>query len=1024
MNRKLSLFIMMAAGALTATAQQNGKVDVNTSHPASIDEVVRLDRNGSKPTGSSSGVIHLNTGVRATASNGTKLGTSIYDLQSNASIDNRVKRHSDGTMTAAYTFSTQADPYADRGTGYLYYDGSTWTVQNPTSREEGERIGWPSVGYTKSGREVILSHSTDNDEIHLIHRNGKGSGTWTAVKDPTGAKTDNIGTGYLLWPRMVVGGNNGNTLHMIALTEPSTLQGSTGSLPYQGLDGALVYNRSTDGGNTWDRKHIVLPGMDSTVYANVNADSYSITSRGDVVAVVLAHRFGDLTVAKSMDNGSTWTSYKVIDFPYDAFSLGDRLVDTTITSDNNCDVLIDKNDQLHVFFGSWQWMDDDTSDQSYSVFQLANGLNYWREDFGEDNHQRLVSLIDQDGDPTNFNFVNIGSGFDALTDYGSKSLNSYPSVGMDANGHIYLLFMGIMEDGSTGPSGKGYNDGVKHYRHQFVMKSEDGGCTWGKPMDLTDAGNGFEECAYGCMAKDVDNKVRFIYQEDLTPGTAVGPEGQNGNHSDVTNEIVYVEQATSAIPATADRCITFISGETEICPGDSVELTAACASAYSWSTGETSASIWVKTIGTYTCTMTTPCGSVTETIDVKTPAVGVGPKINLTTSATELCPSGSQAVVKVQHSSIGSSGFYEWNNNGISTQVDSFVTTGPGVVTVKVTNCVGGISSSSITIGSVSSADATVSGRPFLCPGETGVLEVPDNPDGTYTWTLSGSVVGNNRQLNVTQTGTYVATVTACQGSFSAKDSITVAVEPAPSATISASGAVVLCKGEAALSLLAVGQTGATFKWNTGATSSSISINTDSVQVATYNCYSYNACNDSAISNDITVTVKALPNAPVISQNAGVFTANTANAKWYFYDGNSWIYSGVTAQTYDGNAAGLSNNTRVKAIVEDNGCESEDSNEETFKSNIGVSEVFGTNTSVNVYPNPNNGNFEVAFSGIEIDDMTIEVRNSLGQLVYQNVVAVSGNQVEAIQLNGLDNGVYFLNISGDGASFTERVMVH
>ena len=52
------------------------------------------------------------------------IGTTTYDLQSNASVDNRLIRHNDGTISATWTMSAQyAAAYSDRGTGYNFYDG-------------------------------------------------------------------------------------------------------------------------------------------------------------------------------------------------------------------------------------------------------------------------------------------------------------------------------------------------------------------------------------------------------------------------------------------------------------------------------------------------------------------------------------------------------------------------------------------------------------------------------------------------------------------------------------------------------------------------------------------------------------------------------------------------------------------------------------------------------------------------------------------------------------------------------------
>ena len=51
----------------------------------------------------------------------------------------------------------------------------------------------------------------------------------------------------MLWPRMVTSGANHMVVHIIAMTPPTANQG----VVFNGMDGALLFIRSTDGGTTW-----------------------------------------------------------------------------------------------------------------------------------------------------------------------------------------------------------------------------------------------------------------------------------------------------------------------------------------------------------------------------------------------------------------------------------------------------------------------------------------------------------------------------------------------------------------------------------------------------------------------------------------------------------------------------------------------------------------------------------------------------------------------------------------------------
>ena len=987
-------------------------------------EVMRLDKygaDGSEGTTSKSVITNSknNFGSRASGSkNGIVVGTSFYDLQTNSSIDDRIILNSDGTYSSVFTMA-QVAAYGDRGSGYLYYDGANWTINNPITRIEPERIGWPSIGVTKSGKEIVISHSTATNQLILMQRAKKGNGAWTTIRDPNGAKAALVGgSGYTLWPRMAIGGKNGESVHLIALSEPSggTFAGSR----YKGLDGAICYSRSIDGGVTWDQKSVVLNGLDSSVYDGFNADSYAIYSKDDYVAIAVFHRFNHTTILKSADNGDTWKVMHAVKFPTDGYVLGDYpITDTITTSDNTGDVIIDNKGEVHVMFGTWVWNDADTSDrgtdggQQYITYQLRNGLNYWKESFGEGNNRRVVDLIDQDGNPNNFN---IQGGLAGLTNYGSKSINGFPSIGVDANDAIYCTFMGLMEISN----GKQYNDGSLHYRHQFAITSFDGGCTWGSPMDLTDDGSGFEECVYGAMPPAVDDSVRVIYMEDLSPGTAVGPVG----HAAGKNEIVYLSIPKTALPNDTNTCLVVIAGGREICPGDSVWLDASpsCGLSYKWNTGATSSGVWVKTTGKFYCEVITLCGVKTDTAEVKVPVNGQGPKISLSSDLKELCPSGSNTTLRVKSSSTGTTGFYKWNSSA-QTSSDTFLITQPGTYTVEVTNCTGK-STTSITIGAVSKAVAKITGAKFLCPGDSTILNVSENPGGIYTWTKSGSStpISNKKTVTIKSTGTYIIDVLACGGQFSTKDSIKVDVEPQPTALISAIGLTTICKGSGGLTLSASGQVGATYKWYNNSNGSTFRVNTDSVHTFDYFAYSFNACDDSIISNKINVIVNDIPVKPTISHNSGVYTASTNTAIWYFkIKGSSlWTSAGATGKIYA--PTNLSVGDSVSARETANDCFSPYSNSLVF-GNVGINNFNNPNAEFGVYPNPNNGLFSISFKRINSMNVEISIRNVVGQEILSNSLNLNGDHIEKINLNSVETGIYLLTITNGEEKSSQRIMV-
>ncbi|MDG1934773.1 MAG: sialidase family protein [Flavobacteriales bacterium] len=458
------------------------------------------------------------------------IGYTTYDLQSNGSVQNRLDVHDDGTISAGWTMSKEFNTtYSDRGTGYNYFDGTSWINQivQPTDqvdRIETSRVGWASVFGLGNGEERVITHSTSLNVLNQASRTSIGTGAWTDA---------NIGEFYMIWNRSVAGGLDGNTIHMIALTEPMGT-GWSGSL-YNGLNGALLYFRSQDGGAIWDIDTMQLPTMDTAHFLGFSADDYAISAKGETVVVAYFNDWGDSFIVKSTDNGDSWTNTTFLNFPHDKYAIdegldldSDGVLDQVYSTDNSGALIIDDQGMAHVFYGIMMYADDDLSDGSSSWFPLTNGIAYWNESYGADNtpptvHAGDTSLWysdmmndhwiaeapDLNGDP------NVG-GVDEVGGYALyyRSQASMPSAGLSSNGEIYMTFSGYTET---------VDNGSQVFRHIYVTKSTDGGTTWKTPVDITphDDWDGMQECVYGSLSPVVDDKLRLIYQLDFEPGLAV-----------------------------------------------------------------------------------------------------------------------------------------------------------------------------------------------------------------------------------------------------------------------------------------------------------------------------------------------------------------------------------------------------------------------------------------------------------------------------------------------------------------------
>jgi hypothetical protein len=461
------------------------------------------------------------------------IGTSIYDLQTNAAVCNRIVLNADGTIAATWTMSHDGDAETspNRGTGYNYFNGTTWGTA-PTTRLETVRCGWPNIGVTNTGGEVIVSHEATSSvgNIHVLTRPVKGTGSW---HDTTLGYPD-------VWPRMVIGGANGHTIHVISQTTGAS---TNGNAPYHGQDGAIAYSRSLDGGITWDKYHTVIPEIDSSHYLGFGGDSYAMDAKGDTIVIVAGGFTVDVVLLKSTNNGASWTKTIVKQFPIPMYSSdnsttdvdNDGVVDTIETNDASVAVLLDKQGKAHVWYGRMRVTCDNPgtgTGAGLSYFPGTDGLNYWNESMTTPGICAFAQDINSDGQ------LNV-------TSWGTynASLTSMPSAGIDDAGRIYLsygsIYEGITNDGSGPPSPAG-----KSFRHTYLLRSSDGGATWCGPIDVVDPDNSstydYLEGVFGAISRHIDNKAHLIYQRDSSPGHAAYG-GTDVDPQSGESDIVYVE---------------------------------------------------------------------------------------------------------------------------------------------------------------------------------------------------------------------------------------------------------------------------------------------------------------------------------------------------------------------------------------------------------------------------------------------------------------------------------------------------
>ncbi|HKR04159.1 MAG TPA: T9SS type A sorting domain-containing protein [Bacteroidia bacterium] len=452
------------------------------------------------------------------------IGNTTYDLQSNGtSIAHRVYKNG-STLGAAWTYSTDlGGTYPDRGTGVnnSSNNGASWGPL-PTARAESERRGFGALDKLGAG-ECVVSHVSATDSVAFYSRPTAGTGAWTKVSYLPGPGA-NL---QLLWPSMCTGGPNGNSVHVVAVTAPT----GNGGAYYNGQDPALIYNRSTDGGATWDIVNSQLPGSDATLFTGFRANGYAIDADGDVIAIVAGNIDSDWVLWKSMDNGNTWTKTIIFDFPftnYDDSTMitdvnGDLIADTLETTDGAYAVVIDHNDVVHCFAGGMTIIDE-TDVGLLGLFLSTNGLLYWNENMGSSLPEVIAESEDLNGDLT------LTFGADLGGRYGNDGICSMPTAGVDFQNNVYVAYASLKDNTTNGATPE------FSYRNVYCKASGDGGLNWNPQFNVFN--DDFTELVFPSMAREVNAPGCFhlIWQQDASPGYSVPP---NGEHAIGSNDIMY-----------------------------------------------------------------------------------------------------------------------------------------------------------------------------------------------------------------------------------------------------------------------------------------------------------------------------------------------------------------------------------------------------------------------------------------------------------------------------------------------------
>ncbi len=430
---------------------------------------------------------------------------------------------------------------------------------------------------------------------------------------------------------------------------------------------------------------------------------------------------------------------------------------------------------------------------------------------------------------------------------------------------------------------------------------------------------------------------------------------------------------------------------------------------YKWSNGATTSSISVTTPNTYKVTVYGACGdsAVSSPVIVNTNALSS----SLTPSGTgSICPGGS-LLLSASSSLTGSS--YEWYNGTTlisGANAATYSATAAGTYICRVTNgaCVAYSDTIAVSVSSVGTAPMAITATDTLfCAGSTVTLNATVG-FAHYLWSTGDTTAS----ITVSSAGNYSVagqiTISGCN-SYGG-DSISITLKPTITAPIiSPLSTTIIIGSPTTLSIN--NHTYSNYMWNTGATTSTISVTdcgTYSVTVFDNATCGYDSATVPITNSDLTCAIRD----SVAGGYLYTMTLGGSSYKWYDATTNTVVSTNPVffSPTVAGN---------YYLVLTKNNCTC---NSNIVGMNVGISNIAIENLAVSVYPNPVNDKLNVTFTNDENLAISFSIQNLLGEKLnsFNEQNYSKGTHNLTNDISALSSGIYFLVVENNNKKAVYR----
>jgi hypothetical protein len=338
---------------------------------------------------------------------------------------------------------------------------------------------------------------------------------------------------------------------------------------------------------------------------------------------------------------------------------------------------------------------------------------------------------------------------------------------------------------------------------------------------------------------------------------------------------------------------------------------------------------------------------------------------------------------------------YTWSN-GATTQ--SITATSAGTYTVNVdqgSGCVSTSAATTVVVNPLPSVNITAGTSPTFCQG--GSVTLTASAGNSYLWSNGATTPS----ITVSAAGSYSVTVNQGNACVNTSAATAVVVNPLPTASVSAGGSTSFCQGG---SVVLTASPGASYLWSNGATTQAITATTS----GNYSVTVTNASGCSTASSATTVTVSPVPAislsaSPYTKLFPGLTTTLTATASGSVSYG--WFKNGVPVPGASGSTLPVTINdlgAYSVRVVNAGGCSS-------TSSIVNIAD--SASAELFIYPNPNRGQFSVAYYNATPAKNIISVYDNKGsRIMTKTYTNTTGYQLMPVDIRNHGKGNYRVTV--------------